>query len=415
MCAFLLLYCTQPLLPLLAQVFHASKTGVGLTVSAATLGVALSAPIFGALTERLPRKQVIVWSIVAMSIPALLAATSQSLAQLVFWRFLQGVTLPGIYAVVVTYIGEEWPRERVPLIMSFYVSGTALGGFMGRLLSGFLAEYFNWHASFAALGLVALAGSAAVAAWLPAGSPRSELLARSSPVAGSPLPETYRVQALLRNRRLVATFAVGFNVLFSLVGVFTWITFHLAAPPFSLGTAALSSLFFVYLAGLVVTPSAGYLITRVGLRAGIGGAIVLSMAGVLLTLAPSLVTVVIGLTLLSSGVFVAQTAAQSHLRIVAPPGARVTAAGLYLTCYYLGGTAAGVVPGFFWSIGKWPACVGFILCMQAAALAIALAGWRTPVLHDAEPGPHSVKLEAAVLNQTAGNADSARSAARMSS
>jgi MFS family permease len=409
-CAFLLLYCTQPLLPLLAQVFHASKTGVGLTVSAATLGVALSAPVFGALTERLPRKQVIVWSIVAMSVPALLAATSHSLAQLVFWRFLQGVTLPGIYAVVVTYIGEEWPRERVPLIMSFYVSGTALGGFMGRLLGGFIAEYFNWHASFAALGLIALAGAGAVAAWLPAGSPRSELLARSSPDAGSLLPGTYRVQALFRNRRLIATFAVGFNVLFSLVGVFTWITFHLAAPPFSLGTAALSSLFFVYLVGLVITPSAGYLITRVGLRAGIGGAIVLAMTGVLLTLAPSLVVVVIGLTLLSSGVFIAQTASQSHLRIAAPPGARVTAAGLYLTCYYLGGTAAGVVPGFFWSIGKWPACVGFILFMQAVALSIALAGWRTPVLHDAEPGPQSMKPEGAVLNQKAGNTDSARPA-----
>src|SRR4051812_39451411 len=107
-CAFLLLYFTQTFFPLLAHVFYAFKTGVGLTVSAATLGVALSAPFFGALSERLPRKQVIVWSIVGTSVPALLAATSQSLVQLVFWRFLQGVTLPGIYAVVVTYIGEEW-------------------------------------------------------------------------------------------------------------------------------------------------------------------------------------------------------------------------------------------------------------------------------------------------------------------
>jgi hypothetical protein len=66
------------------------------------------------------------------------------------------------------------------------------------------------------------------------------------------------------------------------------------------------------------------------------------------------------------------------LRVAAPPGTRVTAAGLYLTCYYLGGTAAGVVPGAFWALGKWPACVGFIVAMQAAALGIALVGWRTP-------------------------------------
>lgn len=384
-CAFLGLYCTQPLLPLLESVFHASKTAVSLTVSAATLGVAISAPVFGALTERLPRKRVIVFSLFGVSIPTLLAATAHSMAQLIVWRFLMGITLPGIYAVVVTYIGEEWPPERMALIMSFYVSGTALGGFLGRLTGGILADAFNWRVSFLGIGAFSVLGAIAVAAWLPKGQGRPPATGTAKPRLSFP----YQVQELLRIRRLVATFAVGFNVLFSLVGVFTWITFHLSAPPFSLSTALLSSLFVVYLVGLVVTPTAGYIITRVGVRAGVAGAIVFSMTGVLLTLAPSLPVVIVGLTLLSSGVFVAQTASQSHLRVASPPEARVTAAGLYLTCYYLGGTAAGSVPGLFWSIGKWPACVAFILCMQAIALTIALVGWRTPVVYDAPPAKHA--------------------------
>jgi len=378
---------------------------VSLTVSAATLGVALSAPFFGALTERLPRKRVIVVSLIGVTVPTFLAATAHTIGQLIFWRFLQGITLPGIYAVVVTYIGEEWPPERMALVMSFYVSGTALGGFLGRLTSGILGDAFSWRVSFLAIGVFGLAGAAAVAAWLPKGHGRPRHAAAASAiakVATAPAPEAdtpptpvsppgflYQVQDLFRIRRLVATFAVGFNVLFSLVAVFTWITFHLSAPPFSLSVAVLSSLFVVYLVGLVVTPAAGLLITRVGLRAGIAGALVFSMIGVLLTLAPSLRIVILGLTLVSSGVFVAQTASQSHLRIASPPGARVTAAGLYLTGYYLGGTAAGSVPGFFWNLGKWPACVAFILAMQAIALTIALIGWRAPAVHDVQPAPAS--------------------------
>jgi MFS transporter, YNFM family, putative membrane transport protein len=403
-CAFLGLYCTQPLLPLLEAVFHASKTAVSLTVSAATLGVAISAPIFGALTERLPRKRVIVASLIGVTVPTLLAATAQSMGQLIFWRFLQGITLPGIYAMVVTYIGEEWPPERMALVMSIYVSGTALGGFIGRLTSGILADAFSWRVSFLAIGIFSVAGAAAVAAWLPKGvrrhNPASSAAGLNAAVppsetsgtmpASASLPDFPRqVLALFRNRRLIATFAVGFNVLFSLVAVFTWITFHLSAPPFSLSTAALSSLFVVYLVGLIVTPAAGFLITRVGLRAGIAGAIICSMVGVLLTLAPSLPIVILGLTLLSSGVFIAQTASQSHLRVASPPGVRVTAAGLYLTCYYLGGTAAGTIPGIFWALGKWPACVAFIVFMQAVALTIALVFWRTPALHHAQPAPAS--------------------------
>jgi len=380
-CAFLELYCTQPLLPLLARLFHASKTGVGMTVSAATLGVALSAPVFGALAERLPRKRVIVVSLLGVSIPTLLAATSASLPQLIFWRFLQGVTVPGIIAVVITYIGEEWPPDKVALIMSFYVSGTALGGLLGRISSGILADRFSWRVSFLVLGAASLAGAAAVAAWLPPGRRRPQVPEAKETEIGF----FYQVQRLFRSRRLVATFAVGFNVLFSLVGVFTWITFHLSAPPYLLSTTALSSLFFVYLVGLVVTPAAGYVITRVGLRAGIGGAMACAMTGVLLTLAPSLAVEIAGLALLCSGVFIAQTASSTHLRVAAPAGTRVTAAGLYITFYYLGGAAAGVIPGAFWALGGWPACVGFIVTMQAVGLAIALIGWRTPQTPDTNP------------------------------
>ena len=214
-CAFLELYCTQPLLPLLTRLFHASKTGAGMTVSAATLGVALSAPVFGAMAERLPRKRVIVGSLVGIALPTVLAATSTSLAQLIFWRFLQGIAVPGIIALVITYIGEEWPPQKVALIMSFYVSGTALGGFIGRVSSGYLADWFSWRVSFLVLGTAALAGAGAVAAWLPRGS------SRLSPQTTSGMRFAFPDAAMLRKfrklfwrRRLVATFAVGFNVLF---------------------------------------------------------------------------------------------------------------------------------------------------------------------------------------------------------
>jgi predicted MFS family arabinose efflux permease len=228
--------------------------------------------------------------------------------------------------------------------------------------------------SFLVLGTVAVAGAGAVYAWLPHGCRRQPTAARS----GARPSFFAQVRDLFRHRRLVATYAVGFDVLFTLVGVFTWITFHLSAAPFSLSTAAISSLFFVYLIGLVVTPTAGYIITRVGLRAGISGAIVCTMAGTLITLAPSLPVIILGLALVSTGTFIAQTATQSHLRVAAPAEARVTAAGVYLTCYYAGGTAAGVLPGAFWALGKWPACVAFILAMQVVSLGIALLGWRTP-------------------------------------
>ena len=86
--------------------------------------------------------------------------------------------------------------------------------------------------------------------------------------------------------------------------------------------------------------------------------------------------VICGLTLLCTGVFISQASATSYLREAAPAGGRASAAGLYLSSYYIGGTVAGVVPSYLWVMGKWPACVGLIAALQVVTLGIALVGWR---------------------------------------
>ncbi|HEX4064972.1 MAG TPA: MFS transporter [Acidobacteriaceae bacterium] len=370
--AFLNLYATQPLLPLFAHLFHASEASVGLTVSASTLGVALAAPIFGALTERLSRKRVILVSILILAAPTLLAATAPGLRTLIFWRFLQGLALPGIFATIITYVGEEWRRESIALVMSMYVSSTALGGFLGRFITGIVADQFGWRWSFIVLGGLTLLGAALIARWLPPESP-----ALPAPAAG---PHTNGLRVAIshfRNTRLLATFAVGFGMLFTLVSTFTYVTFYLSDPPFRLSTLGLSNIFAIYLIGLAVTPFGGYLVTRIGMRRGILLAILLSMTGAAVTLSHSLWIVILpGLGLVCTGVFIAQSTAASYLRLAAPRGGRVSAAGLYLSCYYIGGTVGGVVPGWLWRIGHWPACVALTQATLLIMFVVALTGWR---------------------------------------
>jgi MFS transporter, YNFM family, putative membrane transport protein len=375
--AFLTLYSTQPLLPMLTLVLHASKAAVGLTVSASTLGVAFAAPIFGALTERLSRRRVIVASAVAAAIPTLLAATSPGLDSLIFWRFLQGLALPGIFATVITYIGEEWQRESIALIMSLYVSATALGGFLGRFLSGLVADTLGWRWSFVLLGALTLLGAALIARWLPHGRrrPRFEHLEAGEGPGG--LRALWIALRHLRNPRLLATFGVGFGTLFTLVATFTYSTFYLADAPFRLSTLALSYLFAIYLVGLVVTPFGGFLVTRIGMRRGVAVAIAICAVGEAVTLSHTLWVVVLpGLGLVCTGVFIAQSTSTSFLRMAAPAGGRVSAAGLYLSSYYIGGTIGGVAPSYLWSIGRWPACVGLVEAVLLGMLVLALAGWR---------------------------------------
>jgi MFS family permease len=371
--AFLDLYATQPLLPMFVRLFGATKAAAALTVSACTLGVAFSAPVVGALAQRLSRKRVVVASIVALSVPTLLAATSPGLHALVFWRLLQGLVLPGIFATTIAYITEEWAPEQVPVVMSIYITGTVLGGFLGRVIAGMAAETSGWRAAFVVLGAVTLAGSAVVARWLPKERQVAQLHPQTEAGQTRRWKHSY---GALAGQKMLAVYAVGFNVLFSLVAIFTYVTFYLSAAPFSLSTTALSWLFAVYLVGLVVTPAAGVLLGRTGLRRGIVMATALSMIGVLLTIEPHLGVVLVGLTLCSSGVFVAQSAATSYLRVAAPAHLRTLAAGLYLSAYYFGGTVGGLLPSWVWVHDGWRGCVLLVAALQCVTMAVAWWGWE---------------------------------------
>lgn len=370
--AFANVYATQPLLPLFEQIFHASKAAVGRTVSATTLGVAISAPFMGALAERVGRRKVIVLSIFLLALPTIMAASASGLSQLVFWRFLQGIITPGIFGVTIAYIAEEWPRHRIAQVMSIYVSGTVLGGFLGRIFTGVAATHHvipfvepSWRNGFAAIGFFDLVFGVLLWRWLPHDSPLPDDAAAAVSVTRH-----------FRNPRLVATFAVGFNVLFTLVATFTYITFYLAAPPFRLTPAELSALFMVYLVGLIFTPLGGVWISRVGSRAALIAAVAVGIVGILLTLVPYLPVILLGLTVCSSGVFICQSASTSYIQREAQSGGRASAAGLYVMFYYIGGSVAGVLPGLLWRYGQWKACVALIVCVQLLTVVIAGTVWK---------------------------------------
>jgi len=367
MCTFLTVYSTQPLLPLLRQVFHASELEVSLTVSATIFATALTAPLIGMIAERRGRKKVIVPSLFLLTIPTALAATSTSLGALIFWRFVQGLFVPGVIAVILAYVNEEWAGRGVGRAMSAYVAGTVLGGFLGRFLSGIIATHWHWRATFVVLAAMNLAGAVVVRAWLP--------LAKNFVRAEHLQQVLDHAKEHLRNPRLLANFGMGATALFALVGCFTYTNFYLAAAPFRLNSAQLGSIFFVYLLGVVITPQSGRFLDRFGVRHASLFYCAMMIAGLLLTLVRSLPIVIVGLAIFSSGVFVAQAAATVQTGAIAGRS-RSSAAGLYVTFYYLGGGIGATLTDWFWRWKAWSGCVLLFATVSLLSLWLALLSSR---------------------------------------
>ncbi|HEX3742699.1 MAG TPA: MFS transporter [Bryobacteraceae bacterium] len=365
-CAFLALFAPQPLLPLLATAFHASAGQIGWVVTVSTLAVAMAAPLTGIVADRFGRKNIIVPAAFLLAIPTILAGLSGSLTQLLIWRFWQGIFTPGIFAVTIAYITEEW-EQGAGAAMSAYVGGTVLGGFAGRMVAALAASAFSWRWAFISLGVLNLLGGVAVWAWLPAG--RKVERRRQTTSSGRAMLRH------LRNPRLLATYGVGFCVLFTLIATFNYVNFYLAAPPFGLGTAALGLLFTVYLVGAFVTPLVGRLIDRLGHRLTLALAFGGGIAGIFLTLVPSLPVVVAGLALSCTASFIGHSSASSYIGIAARD-ARASAVGLYVMFYYIGGSAGSALSGHVWNFSGWTGCVLLVAAVRVFTIAIAGLFWK---------------------------------------
>lgn len=368
--SFLNLYATQSLLPELSRVFDASEAAVALTVSAATISVALVAPFAGTLADAVGRKRMVVAAVLLLLVPTLLAAQAASLHELIVWRLLQGLCLPAIFAVTVAHISEQWPVDERADVTALYMAGSVLGGFSGRFVSAMIEPVAGWRFAFVALALITTLCAVILVRWLPKDEPRPT--GRRSGIGA--VLDAWRGH--LTNGRLLAVCVVGFLMLFFLQAVFTWVNFHLSQPPYSLSTAQLGFIFAVYLAGVVVTPMTGRLLRRFGTRGTVALAAGVSSLGLLATLAPSLPVVVAGLAAGGVGVFVTQAVAMGRVGQVVPSGGRSSAVGLYVLFYYMGGTTGPVGPAPVWHAFGWPGVVAVGIAAMATAGLIAAVAWK---------------------------------------
>ena len=179
----------------------------------------------------------------------------------------------------------------------------------------------------------------------------------------------------LKNPQLLATYGIGFGVLFNFIAVFTYVSFHLAAPPYRFSSTLLGLIFVTYLAGTVVAPMTGWMVARLGRRRFILALIAAWAGGALLMLLPPIPAIIAGLTLCAGCGMLCQTIATGYVTSIAKEG-RSSAVGLYVTSFYAGGSMGAFLPGLVWDWGGWPATIGLVVTMLAAMALIATLAYR---------------------------------------
>jgi YNFM family putative membrane transporter len=376
---FALLYSPQAVLPELAADFGMPASATTLSISVTTLAMAVALLVVGPVTERVGRTPIIRASVVVTSLVGIAHSLAPNWPTLLVLRGLQGISLAGMAAVAMAYLREEVAPEAHARATGLYVGGTAIGGMLGRLVVGGVADLAGWRWALAAMG-----GDRA--------GVRHRRVADAAAVAGvrarrvvAGAQTRAMVRRLLTDRALLALYGVAAVAMGSFIAVFNTVGFRLRDAPYYLSVAAASLVYLSYAPGSLTSAYAGRIADRVGRRPVLPIAFGAFLVGLLMTGATPLWLLMTGMVVFSGAFFAVHSLASGWVvaRAQAGGGGIGQASAFYLVAYYAGSSIFGGLAGPVWAGGGWTAVLAFTGAL--VLIGVGLAWWLTRIPALADP------------------------------
>ncbi|MFL6708302.1 MAG: MFS transporter [Massilia sp.] len=361
---FALLYCVQPLMPLMAHEFALTPAQSSLSLSVSTAALAISLVLSSIASDRVGRKPMMITAMAGGAILTLACAFAHTFPQLLILRALLGVALGGMPAVAMTYLGEEIEANSLGLSMGLYIGGSAFGGMLGRVITSVISDYFSWRYALAGMGAAAL-----YAAWEFRRSLPASQNFRQGQRGIAALAAGFRQH--LRDPGLPWLFALAFLLMGCFVSLYNYIAYRMLGAPFNWSQSGVGLLSSMYLMGIFSSVWAGKLADRLGRRNVLWLVMAVMLLGLLLTLSGSPWLIVPGVGLFTFGFFASHSVASSWVgRRAREP--KALASAMYLLFYYLGSSVLGSASGAAWSRAGWPGVVALLGSVLAISFLIAL-------------------------------------------
>ncbi|SFI75928.1 MFS transporter [Brevibacillus centrosporus] len=367
---FAILYSTQPLLPVFSEEFHVSPTMASLSLSVTTIALAVSMLFFGSISEVWGRKPVMIVSMLLASVLSILTACSTSFESLLVFRIIQGIALGGLPSIAMAYLGEEVEASSLGVAMGLYISGNSVGAVSGRIISGMLTDFFNWHVAMGSISVISLIAS--LIFWL--NLPKSQNFHPRAPEVGKLISS---MGSHLKDPGLLCLFGIGFLILGSNVGLYNYIGYVLTAQPYALSQSLVGWIFIVFLVGTVSSVWMAKQAEKHGRAKVMIVSLIITLLGACLTLDAHLWVKILGLPVLTFGFFGSHSIASSWVGRRALHD-KAQASSLYLFFYYAGSSIGGTLGGLFWSSFGWGGVVGMIAGFLLLGLVLAACLSKIP-------------------------------------
>lgn len=167
------------ILPEIANTYHITIDKAGWLLSIFALVIAISAPFITLAFSNADRKKTLLLVLATFSVSNILSAIAPSFSFLLFARALPAVLHPVFWSIGLAVAASSVSSEQSPKAVSVVFGGLTLATVFGIPMATFMAELFNWRASFALSAVINIISFLSLWAFLPV-IPISEVKIKTS-------------------------------------------------------------------------------------------------------------------------------------------------------------------------------------------------------------------------------------------
>ncbi|MFF2178228.1 MFS transporter [Lysinibacillus sp. NPDC058147] len=198
-----------------------------------SIGMAVGALIFGALADKVGRKQIFMWTLVLFSIASGLSALTTTLAAFMALRFLVGMGLGGELPVASTLVSESVEAKERGRVVVLLESFWAVGWLIAALISYFVIPSWGWRIALLLTAIPAI--YAIYLRWHLPDSPQFSVKAESK--KRSVVQNIREVWSKKYVRSTLMLWVLWFTVVFSYYGMFLWLPSVMVGKGFDMITS----------------------------------------------------------------------------------------------------------------------------------------------------------------------------------
>jgi YNFM family putative membrane transporter len=361
-------FMTQSIFLEISQSFEIDITQARFSFSVVSLFYALSFFLIGPATDKVDLPKFAVTGLALLALTVLFASSTTNFGLFIIAMALMGFCAAFIPASMFPHMAVVSPKHKTGVYVGSIVAAGTLGVIFGRVSIGLLTSYTGWQFSFRVFSII-LFSLTAISFFVLVDKRNKK--SRNDEKLIKLYANAIRLMFELKTLSLLL---VGFSLFFGFLGMVTFLTYRLVAPPFSFSSGGVGWISFAGITALVA-PFSGNIAQKIGtFKIILPGLIICLLSFQLMGWFQSITLITLGFLLLFFGVYSCQPLVFLLMGQSVPRASIGSALSLYILFCIGGGSLSSFLLGPVWRSYGWQGIT--IICSFSLVISLLIMSFN---------------------------------------